>query len=287
MEEAKNSDSDASIARSWSILIQKLPCSLSTMLTVVCDRPAGKRIFLTQKSLSEFWVKKILFPGGRTHTTNMIWDENAAPQEEPVSSVAIDQLPHADVTSKIKSLFQVAVNLVVIGYFAVMLAVGRGEDQGRRAVETDMIQVDQSAAQDLQLEQSAAASNSKAVLQVTVALVFAGGSFAAMYAVPGGLNEAGRAVMGNTVAFLGSLAVAMIVATVSHISPKMEYFIRITLRGTAVCFILSFHASGYVVVIPTHKWIVLCFGGVVTIAFSLLLLYRLSIMFLERSGMAL
>ncbi|GLJ27931.1 hypothetical protein SUGI_0548600 [Cryptomeria japonica] len=153
-------------------------------------------------------------------------------------------------------------------------------------------------APNLQLEQSTVRSHSKSLIQVTVALVLAGGSFAAMYAVPGGVNDAGRAVMGDavafnvfliadTLAFLASLAICMIVATVSHISPKMEYLISIALWATAVCFFLSFQASAYVVVHPNNKWIVLCFGGAVTIAFLLLLLYRLSTMFLGRSGMAL
>ncbi|GLJ21562.1 hypothetical protein SUGI_0399810 [Cryptomeria japonica] len=66
-----------------------------------------------------------------------------------------------------------------------------------------------------------------------------------MLAVPGGVNEIGRAVMGDTIGFnvflvtdmvalLAALALAM---TVSNTSAKMDYLIRITLRAVAACFI--------------------------------------------------
>ncbi|GLJ27907.1 hypothetical protein SUGI_0548000 [Cryptomeria japonica] len=149
-----------------------------------------------------------------------------APQEEP------------DLTSKIKYVIQ-----MVVGCFSVPLPVQGGEEEGRGPVgdiELGMIQedpdsneADQSPATDLRLEQSSVTSDSKSVIPVTVALVLAGGSFGVIYKVPGGLNELGRAVMGHTIGFnvflvadaltfFASLAVAMIVATVSHISAKMD-----------------------------------------------------------------
>ncbi|GLJ27906.1 hypothetical protein SUGI_0547960 [Cryptomeria japonica] len=188
---------------------------------------------------------------------------DTAPQEEP------------DLTSKIKYVIQ-----MVVGCFTVMLAVRRGEDEEQGAVEDielamiqtgmsneedpDSNEADQLPATDLRLNQSAVTRNSKSLIQGTVALVFEAGSFAVMYAVPGGVNELGRAVMGDTIGFnvflvadtltfFASLAVAMIVATVSHMSAKMSYFISITLWAAAVCFVLTFLAAAYVVVFPNHK----------------------------------
>ncbi|GLJ27925.1 hypothetical protein SUGI_0548490 [Cryptomeria japonica] len=114
--------------------------------------------------------------------------------------------------------------------------------------------------QDVRLEQSAVSSSSKAAIQVTVALVIVGGSFAAMYTMPGGVNESGKAVMGDTIAFIvflvadmlsfhSSLAVVMAMATVSHIIAKIDYLICIVLWTAAVCLALTFHASVFVVVL--------------------------------------
>ncbi|GLJ58297.1 hypothetical protein SUGI_1429900 [Cryptomeria japonica] len=234
--------------------------------------------------------------------------QDTAPQEEAIS-VVVDRLPDADlrqnqspVTTRIKSVFEAAVALV-LGCFNVMFAVRRGEEDRRWVVEPaniqttisyeedlDSIKVDHPTAPDLQLEQSAVSSDYKSVIQLTVALAFVGGSFGAMYAVPGGVNEAGRAVMGDSIGFiiflitdmvalLASLLVTMIVATVSEISAKMEYLIRMSLWAAGVSFIMTFHAAAYVVALPKHNWIVLCFGGAVAIALILLLLYRLSTMF--------
>ncbi|GLJ27927.1 hypothetical protein SUGI_0548550 [Cryptomeria japonica] len=153
------------------------------------------------------------------------------------------------------------------------------------------IAVDQLKAREHQLEESPVSSDYKSVIQV--ALAFAGGSFAAMYVVPGGVNEAGRAVMGDTVGFIvflitdmvalfAVLAVAMVLVTASRLSPTVDYFIRISLWVAGGSLILTFHAAAYVVVLAKHKWIVLCFGGAVAIAFALLILYRLSTMFHQR-----
>ncbi|GLJ27923.1 hypothetical protein SUGI_0548450 [Cryptomeria japonica] len=207
---------------------------------------------------------------------NMVSDEDTAPQEHGQLSTADLQVEQS--------------------------AVYRAEDDGRRAVERiqlgniqimvsdeedpDSNGADQSTATDIRLEQYAVRNNSKYFIQVTVALVLVGGSFTVMLAVPGGVNEAGRAVMGHTIAFNiflvanmlsfhASLAVSMIVATVSHISADTDYFVRISLWAAAVFFDLSFHAAAYVVVLSYQKWIVLCLGGEAIIALALLLLYRL------------
>ncbi|GLJ27929.1 hypothetical protein SUGI_0548580 [Cryptomeria japonica] len=234
--------------------------------------------------------------------------QDTAPQQEAVF-VVVDRLPDADLrlnqslvtSSRIKSITQAVVALVV-RCFTLMFVVRRGEDEGRSAVELvgpeqttvsneenpDSIVVDQLKAREHQLEESPISSDYTSVIQV--ALVFVGGSFAAMYAVLGGVNEAGRAVMGNTVGFivflimdmvalLAALAVAMILVTASRLSPKVDYFIRINLWVAGGSLILSFHAAAYVVVLAKHKWAIMCFGGVVAIAFALLILYRLSTMF--------
>ncbi|GLJ20928.1 hypothetical protein SUGI_0382040 [Cryptomeria japonica] len=210
-------------------------------------------------------------------------------QQAPVGAPPEHRLNQTPVTSKIKSVITRAVTLVV-GCFTVMLPVRTGEDDRQRAVEPiepAMLQVSnevgESTAPDLRLEQSPVTSNST----LTVALAFAGASFAAMYNVPGGWNQLGRAAMCETIsfnvfliadmlAFHASFAVCVIVATESA---KMDYLIRITLWAAAMCFPLAFHATAYVIVVPNHKWIVLCFGCAVTIVLALLLLYRLSTIF--------
>ncbi|GLJ27935.1 hypothetical protein SUGI_0548680 [Cryptomeria japonica] len=164
------------------------------------------------------------------------------------------------------------------------MLIFRGQTTVSDEEDPHSIEVDQSMAEDVRLEQSAVASSSKAAIQVTVALVIVGGSFAAMYTMPGRVNESGKAVMGDTIAFIvflvantlafhASLAVVMIVATVSHIIAKIDYLIHIVLWTVAVCLALTFHASAFVVVLPNQQWIVLCFRVVATIELALLLLY--------------
>ncbi|GLJ27912.1 hypothetical protein SUGI_0548170 [Cryptomeria japonica] len=141
-------------------------------------------------------------------------------------------------------------------------------------ITPDSTEVKQSTAPDLRLDQSPVTNNSKYATQVTMAVAFAGGSFAVMSQIPGRVNNVGRAVMDNMVALHASLAVGMIVATVSHISAEMEYLISMSLWAAAVCFDLTFHAALYVVLLPKHRWIVLCSGAAVTIALACLLLHR-------------
>ncbi|GLJ27910.1 hypothetical protein SUGI_0548090 [Cryptomeria japonica] len=152
-------------------------------------------------------------------------------------------------------------------------------------ITPDSTEVKQSTAPDLRLDQSPVTNNSKYATQVTMAVAFAGGSFAVMSQIPGGVKNVGRAVMDNTIGFNlflvanmvalhASLAVGMIVATVSHISAEMEYLISMSLWAAAVCFDLTFHAALYVVLLPKHRWIVLCSGAAVTIALACLLLHR-------------
>ncbi|GLJ27936.1 hypothetical protein SUGI_0548710 [Cryptomeria japonica] len=221
----------------------------------------------------------------KERTMEVVEIQDTAPPDEAIS-VVVDQLPDADIVLN-------------------QSPMGRGEDERRSTVELiglaniqqpmvsngenpDSIAVDQLTAPEHQREESPVSSDYKSVIQV--ALAFAGGSFAAMYAVPGGVNEAGRAVMGDTIGFivflisdmvasLAALAVAMALANVSRLSPKMDYFIRIILWVGGGSLILSFHAAAYVVVLAEHKWIVLCFGGAVAIALALLLLYCLSTLF--------
>lgn len=112
----------------------------------------------------------------------------------------------------------------------------------------DSFAVDRLTAPKHHLEESPVSSDYKSVIQV--ALAFLGGSFGAMYAMPGGVNEAGSAVMGDPIGFiifliigmvalLVALVVAMILATMSRLSPKMDYFIRITLWVAGGSVILS------------------------------------------------
>ncbi|XP_059077690.1 uncharacterized protein LOC131876408 [Cryptomeria japonica] len=218
-------------------------------------------------------------------------DEGPTQQEDPLP--AADLQPNQSLlTSRIKSFIHAAMTLV--GWLPRgqeeerIVVLGAASAFSRESVEPDMILI--GVPIKVIAREQPVTSMSKSAIQVAMAVALVGASFTVMLAVPGGVNDSGTAVLGDTIALNvffvmdtlalhASLTVGMMVATMSQISSKVEYLICITLWVAAVCFILAFHAAAYVVMFPDLRWIVLISGGIVAIPLALLSIFHLSTMF--------
>ncbi|GLJ20245.1 hypothetical protein SUGI_0367430 [Cryptomeria japonica] len=172
-------------------------------------------------------------------------------------------------------------------------------------VEQALHTLAQSAIPDIRIEEDAlnqleasqpqhapSESKRKSIIEVAVALF--GASLTLMLAMPGGMDERGRVILGSTISFnlflvtdmlalVASLAVGMILA----FGPpwKVGWLVEIIMWVAAACFLLALLAAGFVVMIPAVKWIVVSFivaGGMV-VAF---LIYR-AFIFPSQSNMRL
>ncbi|GLJ20246.1 hypothetical protein SUGI_0367460 [Cryptomeria japonica] len=123
-------------------------------------------------------------------------------------------------------------------------------------------------------------SRRKSIIEVAVALFAA--SLTLMLAMPGGMDERGRVILGNTISFnvflltdMLALVVSLAIAMILAFDPprKVGWLMEIIMWVAAASFLSALMAAGFVLKIHAMKWIIVSFVGAAAMLVAVLI-YR-------------